>query len=112
MALQLLPRVLWRRLSSLSWWVGFAVVFCATRQHLMLVRLLHAVAFGVELEVAAALLWLQDVSDRSLDVFEHLPSASPFLVTCFILLVTLSNFHVCQMCCLPASHILILKMGT
>ena len=27
----------------------------------MLVRFLHAVAFGVQLEVAVALLWLQDV---------------------------------------------------
>jgi len=77
----------------------------------MLVRLLRTVAFGVELQVAAALLWLQDVNDRHLDVFEHLPSAWPFLVTCFILLVTLSSFHVCQMRRLPASRILVLQMG-
>jgi len=62
----------------------------------MLVRLLRAVGFGVEFEAAVALLWLGDVSDRRLGVFEHLPSAAPFPVTCFVLLVNLSGFHMSQ----------------
>ena len=50
---------------------------------------LCALGFGVELEAAAVLLWLQNVSDGRLGAYEHLPSASLFLVIRFVLLVAL-----------------------
>ena len=75
-------------------------------------RLLCAVAFGIELEVAA-LLWLRDVSDRRLGVYEAPTErlALPSHIVGFVLLVTLSSFHVCQMHLLPACCILVLQVG-
>jgi len=62
MALQLLPASFGDgRHICPGWWVGFAVVFRSSRatwQCLMIMRFLHAVGFGIELEVAAALLWV------------------------------------------------------
>jgi len=61
-----------------------------TWRRLMFMRLPHELGFGIALE-AAGLFWLQDVIGGRLGVFEHLPSTSPFLVTCFVLPVAVTH---------------------